>query len=303
MAEPERKSTILVGVDGSEAARAAALTAIQVGNTLGWAVHALYVVEESLVMDPYANIHHELERPDAPQSRQERLAWLQEQGERALAWIVEEAATRGVLVETEIVFGGMPDVLLQEAEKAELLALGRRGNGHAGRSEHLGRNFRTIARHSPRPLLVGGEQTGPVRRLLLAYDGEEDTEQALRWAAAWQKQIPLVVEVLVVDDDAPPGWVANLNSRVTHGDLVVERFLVEQGNPAERIVATLQHERADALLMGSYDHIGLVEWFTGSTLDQVLRQTTLPVFVSCGQPLPLPRPPAAPGQHPERHVA
>lgn len=290
MVQESKRPVILLGVDGSTAARDAALTSLNLARALDWSAHALYVVEESLVMDPYANIHPELAGTAEPHSREERLAWLQEQGERALAWVVEQAAMCGILVKTEIIFGGMPDILLKEVEKAAVLAVGRRGNGHAGRSEHLGHHFRTLARRSSRPLLVGGKMTDSLQHLLLAYDGEEDTERALAWAVAWQQVLPLEVTPLVVDDHAPAGWVAGLKTRVSRSGLDFQRFLVEQGDPAERIIEVLRKERPDALLMGSYDHIGLVEWFTGSTLDHVLRHTSLPVFVSCGRPLPPPWP-------------
>jgi hypothetical protein len=57
-------------------------------------------------------------------------------------------------VTVEIEFGGVPELLLQQAAQAQMVALGRRGHGHTTDPDHLGRNFRAIAHQAHQPMLI-----------------------------------------------------------------------------------------------------------------------------------------------------
>ena len=140
---------ILVADDDSSEAHAAAKAAFQIAKVQDLAVRGLYVVDESLALDTYASYQAELpllsDSNDCgrePKSRAELMRWFENQGALALDWLQTAGKEAGVPVATELLAGGVSELVLRDAAKARLLAIGRRGHGHKDASESLGHNFR-----------------------------------------------------------------------------------------------------------------------------------------------------------------
>jgi nucleotide-binding universal stress UspA family protein len=269
---------IVVAQDGSPAALAAASIAIQVAQSQDLSVHGLYVVDELLALDNYADYHRELESEGEPASRAELLSWLEEQGDAALQRLEVRCQAAGVPVATELVAGGVSEMVLRASEKAQLLALGRRGHGHEGDPHHLGQIFRTIAHHARVPLIIGGSEERAVRHLLLAYDGSRHARHALAWTSLLQRTLPADVTVVAVQGDGLPvanEWLEEARSQL--GDC---RCLYRRGRPDSEIVAVADGNQADLIVMGRYRHPALLQRLLGSTLDRVLSSTQVPVLVA-----------------------
>jgi nucleotide-binding universal stress UspA family protein len=273
---------ILVAQDGSPAAQAAASVAIQIAQSRNLVIRGLYLVDEALVLDTYADYQTELGDLEKPTSRDDLVARFRERGETALQLLAARCQAAGVPVTTDIQFGSVLQLLLQEAAEVELLALGRRGHRHAVDPNRLGGHFRAIAHRIQRPLLVGGDEQRPVQRLLLAYDGSETAQRALGWASLLQQALSARVVVVAVQDsgDAPGQWAMDIETQVAQSSLGHYEFLTRVGQPATEIVAVAAENQVDLIVMGRYHHVALLEWLAGSTVDKVLRNTGLPVLVA-----------------------
>lgn len=283
MPETDNASNIiLVAQDGSPAAQAAASVAIQIAQSRNLVIRGLYLVDEALVLDTYADYQTELGDLEKPTSRDDLVARFREQGETALQLLAARCQAAGVPVTTDIEFGSVLQLLLQEAAQVELLALGRRGHRHAVDPHRLGGHFRAIAHRIQRPLLVGGDEQRPVQRLLLAYDGSETAQRALGWASLLQQALSARVVVVAVQDsgDAPGQWAMDMETQVAQSSLGHYEFLTRVGQPATEIVAVAAENQVDLIVMGRYHHVALLEWLAGSTVDKVLRSTGLPVLVA-----------------------
>jgi nucleotide-binding universal stress UspA family protein len=272
----------LVAEDGSPAAQAAANVAVQIAQSQHSHISGLHVVDEALILDTYADHRGELGSIPEVRSRTELTTWLRRQGDSALDWLEVRCQAAQVAVTTDLLFGGVPEMVLQEAGQARLLALGRRGHGHVSDSGHLGRNFRAIAHHTSRPMVVGGDEEISVQRLLLAYDGSDHAEHALAWATLLQRTLHSDVVVLSVQEDrnSSQNWSSKILDQIHQGGLTTNRFLGREGQPAAEIVAAAAENHVDLIVMGRYRHPALLEWLVGSTLDRVLRHTPLPVLVA-----------------------
>jgi nucleotide-binding universal stress UspA family protein len=279
MTETERgTSKIVVAQDGSPAALAAAGIAIQIAQSQDLSVHGLYVVDEALALDTYADYRRELESNAEPASRAELLTWFEGQGEAVLHMLEMRCQAVGVPVTAELLAGGVLEMVLQESKHARLLAIGRRGHGHKGDPHHLGQNFRAIAHHPHLPLVIGGGEERTVRRLLLAYDSSKHAQPALAWASLLQRGLPAEVVVVAVQENglqATNEWLAEARSQLPSC-----RCLHRLGQPAREIVAVAEENQADLIVMGRYRHTALLEWLMGSTVDRVLRGTELPVLMA-----------------------
>jgi nucleotide-binding universal stress UspA family protein len=282
MQQDQPSDTILVALDGSPPAESAANVAIQVAHSQNLAIRGLYVVDETVVLDMYTSFEEELGYDGEPASRAELVNWFEEQGGKALQWLQGRCQAANVLVTTDLLFGGVPELVREEASQAAVLALGRRGHGHPADPNHLGYNFRAIAHHVHRPMLVGGEGQRSVERVLLAYNGDEHAQRALAWTSCLQHTLPRPVVVLAVQEgpDAVQEWLPGIKTQLDASGLVDYRLVSHEGQPASEIVAAAAENQADLIVMGGYRHSALMEWLVGSTLDRVLRATPLPVLAA-----------------------
>jgi nucleotide-binding universal stress UspA family protein len=283
VAEPrDEEQTILVASDGSPAAQAAGTVAIQIAASEAGAIRGLYVLDEMLALNTYADPQRELGATGQITSRSQLLGSLEAQGGVALEWLASACEAAGVPSSTQILAGGVAELVEREANKAQLVALGRRGHGHADDPEHLGRNFRAIARRVERPLLAGGDVVRPVQRLLLAYNGTKRSREAMVWVARLRDALPAEVAIVAVQEteaDRTREWLDEAQAYLA-GDHSTACWCLEcQGTPAAEIVAAAKEIETDLVVMGRYGHSALIERVVGSTVDRVLRNTTLPVLM------------------------
>ena len=287
-----RSPCILVADDHSLEARAAAKAVFQIARSLNLPIRGLYVIDEGLALDTYANFHAEL--PDQPftsngnvrqpTSRAELMSWFETQGKVALHWLETACTDAGVPLSIELLAGGVSKLILRDAAQAQLLAIGRRGHGHTDDSKSLGHNFCRIAHHVHVPMLVGGRTTPRLHRLLLAYDGQARADGALAWTAKLQRTLSAEVIVLTVCEDTESCQagvsLAEIEDRLAQSDLETYRLLTGKGSPSAEMAAIAAANDADLIIMGRYRHSALVEWLVGSTVDQLLRTTSLPVLIA-----------------------
>jgi nucleotide-binding universal stress UspA family protein len=283
---------ILVAVDYSTEARAAAEAAIQIARNQNLAIRGLYVVDEVLALDAYANYHAELPllyratNGDLrePTSRAELMSWFETQGNVALNWLQTACAEAGVPVSTSLLAGGVPEMVIREAAQAQMLALGRRGHCHRDDSKSLGHNFRKIAHQAHLPMLAGGLTTPSLQRLLLAYHGLAHADEALAWTARLQRGLAAEIVVLSVCEDTKSCLsgisLEEIRTRLADSDLDAYRFLTGQGRPSTAMAAVAAANEVGLIILGRYRHGALVEWLVGSTVDRLLRATSLPILIA-----------------------
>lgn len=283
---------ILVADDNSSEARAAANAALQIAQNQNLAIQGLYVVEEALALDTYANYHAELPgfsipgngSDREPSSRAELVRWFENQGRLALCWLETACTEAGVPVTTKMLAGGVSELLLRDAAQARMLAIGRRGHGHKDDLKPLGYNFRKIAHHAHVPMLVGGKKSPSLHRLLLAYHGRAHAKDALAWTAQLQRDLAAEVIVLSVCEDTEPDQcglsMEEIEDSLAHSALASYRFVTGHKRPADEMAAVAAANDVDLIILGRYRHSALVEWLVGSTVDRLLRKTSLPVLIA-----------------------
>ncbi len=276
---------IVAAVDDSLSARAAAAAAIQIAASLNQPIRGVYIVDESLLFSPYANYQSELGTAVPDTISDDLAASFQDQGEIALQWLTDACQKAGVPVSSQILIDDPAEWVRQNIHQDTLLAVGRRGQGHRDDANHLGSHFRNIARHIHAPMLVGGDGQGPIKSLLLAYNGSVRAQQALAWAALLQQALPAQLMVLFVHEkkttDQTAQWQREVQTYLAAKAELSYQVVRRQGQPAAEIAAAVNELGVDMVLMGGYQHrIPLVEWLAGSVLDRVLRATAVPVFVA-----------------------
>jgi nucleotide-binding universal stress UspA family protein len=285
--------TIVVAQDGSPAARAAANTAIHIAQHLKLEVRGLYIVDESMILDTYVDHFSELRRTrfvsqlnggGTLHSRNDLVDILAERGHSTLRWLKDRCRIARVNANSELLVGGITTMILRKSRNAFLLALGRRGLRYAGDPHRLGHHFRAIAHHAHLPLLVGGSPIGTLHRLLLGYNNSENAQRALDFACQLQRSLSIEMTILGVhegdDESVTRHWLTEARARLEEQEATNYHFSTKKGRVAQEIAKTAAKTRSNLIVMGGYRHNALIEWIVGSTLDQVLRNTQLPVLTA-----------------------
>jgi len=80
--------------------------------------------------------------------------------------------------------GALVDVVHNLSAKADLIVLGKRGEGADFASGHLGSNLERVVRAIDRPCLVAPRAFKPINRMLIAFDGGKTTRRAVSYVAS-----------------------------------------------------------------------------------------------------------------------
>ncbi len=274
---------ILVAIDGSPAANAAARAAIQIAQARSLSIYGLFIIDEALLLNPYAGFQHELSGLSDDLPRDRLLAIFKARGSAVLHGFEDQCQAAHVSIHTELMLGGVPELIQREAEQSEMLALGRRGNHSDHQSDHLGHNFRHIAHHVHCPIIVGGDNHNrSIKRVLLAYEDSGHIPCAVEWAALLQHDLPsdMIVLAMQHQDERPPHWKTAIKACLDHSGLQNYNLVIRTGVTASAIATVSSTHHADLIVMAHYQHHNaFLEWLTGSTVDTILRNSPLPVLM------------------------
>lgn len=217
----------------------------------------------------------------------------------------ERIAAKGIPASARVEEGGVAETIIEtaEAERAGLIVMGSRGLGRFA-GALLGSAARAVARHSPIPVLVVRDRRTAPTRILVATDGSEDAQAAIRALADLPLPPGLEVTLLhVLPEHAPDRLPAGpqgdeLRARMEQGDreralaiLAQARDLLpprsstrldlERGRPAERILDVAASAGTDLIVVGARGSaLRGDRFFQGSTSERLLESAHCAVLVA-----------------------
>ena len=281
---------IVVGVDESAGAARALRWAVGEGELHGWSTTAVMAWG---LLDQH--------RPDGDSSFDPQYG--ERQAAEALDAIVTEAVGEAAgSVERRVVCDRPAQALLEAAVGSDLLVVGARGLG-GFRGLLLGSVSQHCLHHASSPVAVVPDQDAAAedeaRRVIVAVDGSDTAERALRWAVAEAdvRGVPLVVlnawhppyvgaeYAVAVDptifEQSSEQVIDQAIASCDRGDAAIEDLAVErvsaEGAPAQVILETATPE--DLVVMGARGIGGFAGMVLGSVTNHVTRHAPCPVIV------------------------
>jgi nucleotide-binding universal stress UspA family protein len=138
-------------------------------------------------------------------------------------------------------------------------------------------------------------------RILVAIDESPQAQAALELAAGLAGEQQAVLMLLTVTNSvavfsAPPDLVVDprlddllgdearalldvaAQTAQEHGAQV--RTMLREGNVVDEILATIDEEHADLVVLGTHGRKGIARFLEGSIAEGVLRATTIPVLIA-----------------------
>lgn len=176
--------------------------------------------------------------------------------------------------------GKIAETILERSQFNDLIVLKL---SHPPGSRFFSRLFsgmRMIIRQSSRPILVVRNQVSAMNNLLVAYDGSQKGDEALFLGKYLCEKYGKKINLVVVSEDEKRGQQLLSDAKDYLGNICTNPILRDASLGVCR--AILQETRnvgADIILMGGYGFPPLLEVLFGSTVDDVLQGTQIPVVI------------------------
>jgi len=176
--------------------------------------------------------------------------------------------------------GEIAEIITDRARFNDLIVLKLTYPPSAKLFKRLSSGFHTILRKSSRPVLIVKDQISVMNHLLLAYDGSPKGKEAMFVAAYLASRYQKRLSVVVVEKDVEKGKRL-LNEAKKYLQQTCAKTILRRNKTwiSKEILKVACNESADVIVMGGYGLSPLLELLFGSTVDSVLRTTTIPVII------------------------
>lgn len=270
---------ILVASDGSDAVQPAIEYAISLGHSLQARLTGIFVVDIKLLEGPFLR-DLSATMGTAPMANYQSViaGILEERGKAALQAFAAQCATHGVECDTELKTGIIHHTILEQAELADVLVLGRGGEHSDWLEGLMGSTAEAILRRAKLPVIIAPNVKPITDGILVAFDGSPHARQALKTAVDVAHDTGARLELIVVGDDDSAA-IAQDAEVYLHDHGIPVKLEKRIGVASQEIVEYAHEAGVGLLVMGAYGHTRVREMLIGSTTTAVVNHAACPVML------------------------
>lgn len=212
----------------------------------------------------------------------ERRAKLSQQKGRAILEDAQAILNQGgaPAVTTRLMNGDIVETLCDLEADAELLVIGKRGEGADFAKMHLGSNLERVSRSSKRPVFVAARSFADIGSVLVAFDGGPSAMKAVDYVASSPIFAGLSIRLLTVGNESGEAWakLESAKAKLIAAGLEVTAD-IQAGQPETVIAQVVEQGGVDLLVMGAYGHSRIRSLFIGSTTSEMIRSCKIPILL------------------------
>jgi len=205
----------------------------------------------------------------------------QQRGRAILSDAQERLSEAGIEdIVTRLRHGEVVETLEEMEADADLILIGKRGEGQAVDSAHLGLNLERAIRATRKPMLVASRKFHEPERFLIAFDGGRSALKAIDFIAARPHYSDLECHLVSA------GQSDTARQRQLEGAAAVLRkagFTViadhVDGTPEQVLAREVEQRAVDLVVMGAYGHSRIRNFIIGSTTTEMIRSCKLPILL------------------------
>jgi nucleotide-binding universal stress UspA family protein len=270
---------LLVAMDGTAHAEAAAALAIDWGRRFGPELVGLGIFDELSVSPreavPLGGTAYKHHRDEV------RRAEAHERITRFLAEFRRRCVEAGVRCEVVEEIGRPHEQIVLEAEACDAVVLGREASFQLETPDGPDRTLSQLLRLSPRPIVVVPREPAAGEGILVAYGGGREVMRTLQTFVLLGLAGDEIVDLLTIHPEyaeaerrlrRPALFLAG------HGVRSRLQPLASDQAPAEVILQEVRRLRSRLLVMGAHGHHPVRDLFFTSVTRAVLKETPVPVF-------------------------
>ncbi|MGB0934439.1 MAG: universal stress protein [Alphaproteobacteria bacterium] len=271
---------ILVVLDGSKAAAAAKLYAVELAQATDSALTGVGVIDTPWITaaqpEPLGGAAFKIHR-DKVVIRQTH-----ERIQKMLDGFMGICKENDVACQVSELEGFPATEIENMSEENDMIVIGKTTDFHFDLDDDSDLTVKHIIRDNPRPIIV---VTGPSKAegdVLIAYDGSLQAARALHMFLLLGLAKGRKVHAISI---APRQKEANLivmrarNMCELHGVEVVAEGIVSSRAPENTIQKKAKEIGASVIIMGAFGHHGLRELFFGSTTEHMMKHSEVPLFI------------------------
>lgn len=206
---------------------------------------------------------------------------LEEKCDKILARCSELLRESQIAFTAEKSVGAPVDVILERAQVADLLLMGKRGEFARWEKKALGVTVESVSRLVRRPLMIVRQEFVPIRKILVGYDGSDHANRALQLAAHIAEKSEGEIHVACCQDDRE---LASHYCDTAMGYLKSYRTTASaqaySGHPDEALVRLTHDHEFELIAIGAYGHSRIREALLGSTTVHIMRHAACPVLLA-----------------------
>ena len=280
------QTNILACIDGSQSAKSVVDYAAWVARVIDAPLQLLHTIDYptvpavsdlsgSIGLGAQEELLEELAQVESQRSK-----LMLRQGKMMLDAARERAMQAGVnQISSRQRHGSLQENLLDLEEETRLLVLGIRGESHGEGESGVGHKIESVLRSLHRPMLVVNQPFQEPKQVLLAYDGSESAEKALKMVASSPLFKSLQCHVVFVGDEAASqGPLENARSILSDSNVAVDVHRVD-GDLGVAIPELQRSLNIDLTVMGAFSHGRLRDFIWGSVTAKVLENTAKPLLL------------------------
>lgn len=270
--------SILIGLDGSEDGDAALELGLRWAKEHGALAAGVAVADEPGIHASqaalFAGAYSQPAAQTLVQAEHRRAAHVLS----GFALRCDEAFVRYKVIE---VTGSPGYQILTEAQRFDLVVLGRHTHFGYGRETRDDDTLTTVLKESPRPVVVAPRDAVGGAAAVVAFDGSLQAARALYAfeASGLARSRPVHVVSVANDRDDAEGVADRAVEFLRSHEIDAQAVpIASKAEPADVILARVRDLRAGLLVMGAYGQPGLREFLVGSTTRRVLGSSRTAVF-------------------------
>lgn len=181
----------------------------------------------------------------------------------------------------EKIHGPPADIICEKSYLVDLLIIGARGEFAKWKSKFGGATLEAVVRQCNKPIFITPKSFRRISKLLVAYDGSNKANKALQLAGFLAEKLGIPATILTVSENRQVQ-----NKYLEEAETYLSPYEVEteligvSGNPEKNIVKVAGEKDCDLIVMGAFGRTRIREAILGSTTEQVMRNTNVPVLLS-----------------------
>jgi nucleotide-binding universal stress UspA family protein len=193
---------------------------------------------------------------------------------------IQRCQEAGQNAEFQVKSGEVSDIICERARWTDLVIMNLSYPPNASWIGRMSSGIRSLVQRCPRPILFTPQVSKPMEYALLAYDGSLKAQEALFIATymAGKWHIPLHV-ITVGETSFISDLQADARKYLEACDIQAEYIAVDGQETADVILDYVEKLNIDLLLLGGYGHNPILEVVQGSGVDEILRQSKIPLLI------------------------